>query len=97
MLRIEIFNALRNHPMIGRDFHRLNQAEIQWAEKFISDNQELGINAYATKVNRLAVPVAIRKKNRTVVWALLLEAVTLEVRINRATGPKPHKGGHNGR
>lgn len=73
---------MRTHAYLSRDFTRLNKKEIAWIESFIVRNAALSLGEYAMLVNRMSVTdETIRHGNRTRVWALLLEGVTLEVRL----------------
>lgn len=84
MTRNDYLNRLRTHPMIGKDFTRLNKVELEWMVAFVDHNAALTLDEWATKINRLAITdEQIRPHNRTRVWALLLEAVTTEYILNR--------------
>lgn len=86
--RLECFNALRLHAFLGKDFKRLNASEVGYAEKFITDHLHLSASDYAAAINRMeftgfTAEALVRPANRTRIWALLTEAVTLEVQQNK--------------
>lgn len=78
--RLLNFEALKTHPLRGKDFDHLNILELIWAEGVIVDNRFMTTDEYVQFLNRMSIKDSVvREKNRTRLWSLLLEAATAEV------------------
>lgn len=81
MDRLEAFNSMAIHPMLGRQFTKLEAEELKFCKIFITDNKFSSDNEYATKALRLFLGVTPKPKNWQSMEELLMAAMT-KAKIN---------------
>lgn len=74
MKRIEKFNSLKNHQVIGKIYKKLNKDDILFCENFLKENENLNNDDFAFKVNRLGLN-GEKSKNINNIWALLIQSI----------------------
>lgn len=78
--RVRNFASHAKHPLRCADFARLNKEELSWVNCFIKQHAGMSTDEYAMLLHRMVIAdLSIRKKNRTRVWGLLLEAMSMEI------------------
>lgn len=74
MKRIEKFNSIKNHQVIGKIYKKLSKDDILFCENFLKENGNLSNDAFAFKVNRLGLN-GEKSKNINNIWALLIQSI----------------------
>ena len=74
MKRIEKFNSLKNHQVIGKIYKKLSKEDILFCENFLKENGNLSNDDFAFKVNRLGLN-GEKSKNINNIWALLIQSI----------------------
>ena len=78
MNRIEKFECLRQHPMLGKLIAKFKKDEIDFCETLLKDTSNLKDDDFMTVVNRLGVShhLEFREfKNRVDMWAILQQTI----------------------
>lgn len=81
MNRLQRFESLKLHALLGKDFKKMKPPEIAFCMSFIDDNRQLTDDLFAIKVNRLGLGGELASfKNKTLIWAMLTNCIEPKVR-----------------
>lgn len=80
MNRLDNFQALQKHPIFIKDFKRLSKAEYNFCVEYLKATIELNDNDYAHKTNRIGIDTKLEFKNKTTIWAILSQCITVKER-----------------
>lgn len=76
MTRLQRLYALKNHPMLGKDFARLSMFQLTEVEVFISDREHLTDDEFMHEANRFKMDQAGRDmKVYSIQWSLITSCV----------------------
>lgn len=73
MSRLENFRKLREHPMIGKDFKKLSQAELTICEIFIQEREGMTNDQFMHDANRWYLDQP-KPKNYDYMWGLVIQS-----------------------
>lgn len=73
MGRLEAFEKLKSHPMIGKDFKKLKKADIEECIRFIQEHDHLDKNEFAIQVNRWKLDEP-KQKRHSYMWGIVLQS-----------------------
>lgn len=76
MDRLEAFNSMATHPMLGKQFTKLNHGEVVFCQNFIRANATSSDNDYAVKAVRLFLDINPKPKNWQAIEELLICAMS---------------------
>lgn len=71
--RIQNFNQMKSHAVLGKLFKKLTKDELKQTENFILENDHLDKNEYAIKCNRWFLDKKA-PKHHSDMWAIVLQA-----------------------
>ncbi len=82
--RLIAFHEFAKHPMLGKDYRQLSQAQMEECVLFIEENRSLNGSAFAVKANlwKLDQPEK-RTTKHSIQWGLILQANTTVHPMNR--------------
>lgn len=72
--RLIKFNELKINPIMATIFRRLTKLELSLCEQFITENDSLSVDQFATALNRWYLDKPDKPKHLTDMWALILGA-----------------------
>ena len=75
--RVSAFESLADHPMLGKDYRKLNQGELSLCREFILAHDHLSFGDFSLAVNRWGLD-SERPKRHTLMWSLAMQANTKE-------------------
>lgn len=70
-MRIEIFNELKNHAWLGKQYKKLTKNDIKLATVFIKEKNHLSKNDFELAVNRMFLDNSNKPKNWKIISELL--------------------------
>lgn len=70
--RIQNFNNMKSHPMLGKLFKKLTKSELEQLETFIKENDHLDVNQYAFVCNRWMLDKP-KPRRFTDMWSIALQ------------------------
>ena len=71
--RIAAFEKLADHPMLGRDYSKLNKSELTLCREFILAHDQLSFGDFSLAVNRWGLD-SERPKRHTLMWSLVMQS-----------------------
>jgi hypothetical protein len=73
MSRLQNFEALKEHPMLGTIYKKLSAADIELCRAFLRETESLSRDEYSLKVNRWYLDKP-KPKRLSDMWALVLQS-----------------------
>lgn len=71
--RLENFNKMKSHAVLGKLFKGLNKIELEMVETFIKENDHLDKNQYAFNCNRWMLDKTTPKRF-SAMWAIVSQS-----------------------
>ena len=71
MNRLEEFEALADHPWLGRIFKRLTQSDLRLAREFILCHEDKSVGEFELLMNRMFLDQKEKTKNYRIIQELL--------------------------
>lgn len=82
--RLAKFQALSDHPLLGRDFKRLRDDELAFCKEFLVASSDLSDDQFCHDVNRLGLKGELATfKNKSLIWAMLSQSIEIKTRRRR--------------